>query len=358
VDVEAFRAEFPVLAKTAYLNAGTDGPLPRRSVEAAETRLRRELEHGRSGALHFLEVAQLAETLRGMLARLLNADVDEIALTRSTTDGINLVLSGLALGPEDEVLTSDEEHPGLLAPLAALHRRTGTAIRVVRFDDLPRAVGDRTKLIAVSHVSWMRGALAAVDALRERGTPLLLDGAQALGAMPVDVRALGCDYYAASGQKWLCGPDWTGSLYVRAERIDELGMPAPNYMTLADPKRPLALVPNSGARRFDGGLCPGPAAAAALESLRLLEEAGWEWLFERSAAQAANLRELLAPKAELVPGGATTLVSWRSRQPDVDVERFAAAGVIVRSIPGRPWVRASVGGWNSDADLERLAACL
>jgi selenocysteine lyase/cysteine desulfurase len=355
VDAEAFRAEFPVLETIAYLNAGTDGPLPRRSVEAAEARFRRELERGRSGALHFLEVAQLAEELRTRLARLLNAEVDEIALTRSTTAAVNVVLAGLTLGPEDEVLTSDEEHPGLLAPLAALHRRTGAAIRLARFDDLPLAASERTRLVAVSHVSWMRGAVAALDALRESGVPLLLDGAQALGAVPVDVRALGCDYYAASGQKWLCGPDWTGCLYVRAERIETLGMPVPNYMTLADPKRPLALVPNTGARRFDGGLYPGPAAAAALESVRLLEEAGWEWLFERSATQAAKLRELLAPKAELVPGGPTTLVSWRSENPDAAVERLAAAGVMVRSIPGRPWLRASVGAWSSDADLERLA---
>lgn len=358
MDAEAFRAEFPVLAGTAYLNAGSDGPLPRRSVEAAEARLRRELERGRSGALHSLEVAQLAEQLRGMLARLVNADVDEIALTRSTTEGVNVVLAGLELGPGDEVLTSDEEHPGLLGPLAALHRRTGAAIRLSRFDDLPDAVGERTSLIAVSHVSWVRGAVAAVDALRESGIPLLLDGAQALGAIPVDVRALGCDYYAASGQKWLCGPDWTGSLYVRADRVEALGMPAPNYMTLADPKRPLALVPKTGARRFDSGLYPGPTAAAALESVRLLDEAGWEWLFERSATQAAELRALLAPIVELVPGGPTTLVSWRSEDPDGAVERFAAAGVMVRSIPGRPWLRASVGAWSSDADLERLATSL
>jgi L-cysteine/cystine lyase len=358
VDTEVFRGEFPVLAKTAYLNAGSDGPLPRRAVEAAEARLRRELEHGRSGARHFLEVAQMGEELRQKIAPLVNANVDEIALTSSTTAGVNVVLAGLNLGPGDEVLTSDEEHPGLLAPLAALHRRTGTQIRLARFEDLPHAVGEQTSLIAISHVSWMRGALAAVDSLRGSGRPLLIDGAQGLGAVPVDVQALGCDYYAASGQKWLCGPDWTGFLYVRSSRVETLGMPAPNYMTLADPKRPLALVPNSGARRFDGGLYPGPAAAAALESLRLLERAGWEWLFERSRTQATKLRELLEPRVELVPGGPTTLVSWHSDAPDAEVERFAAAGVIVRSIPGRPWLRASVGAWNSDADLERLAAGL
>jgi selenocysteine lyase/cysteine desulfurase len=358
VDADSFRAEFPVLERIAYLNSGSDGPLPRRSAEAMEARLRHELEKGRSGARHSLELAVLGEELRGRLAATMNADVDEVALTRSTTDGINVVLAGLDLDAGSEVLTSDEEHPGLLAPLAALHRRSGASVRVAPFAKLDEAVTSRTSLIAVSQVSWMSGRVAPLERLRASGVPLLVDGAQALGAILVDVRALGCDYYAAAGQKWLCGPDMTGVLYVRAERIEALGVPWPNYVTLGDPKRPLALVPSAGARRLDGGFPAGPIAAGALEAVRLLEEVGWDWLFERAATQAAKLRELLAAKAELISGGPTTLVSWRSDDPEAAVERLAAAGVVVRSIPGRPWLRASVGAWNSDADLERLVACL
>jgi selenocysteine lyase/cysteine desulfurase len=356
VDADAFRAEFPVCERTAYLNAGTDGPIPRRSAEAAEARLRHELEHGRSGARHFLEVAVLGEELRSRLAALMNAELDEVALTRSTTDGINVVLTGLRLGPDSEVLTSDEEHPGLLAPLATLHQRCGASIRVVRFDRLAAEVSERTNLIAVSHVSWMTGAIAPLDGIRKSGVPILLDGAQALGAIPVDVRALGCDFYAAAGQKWLCGPDATGVLYVRAERIAELGVPWPNYMTLQDTKRPLALLPNTGARRFDCGFIAGPTAVAALDSVKLLEEAGWPWVYERAAAQASKLRELLGRRA--VAGGPTTLVSWRADEPDAAVEHLAGKGVVVRSIPTRAWLRASVGAWSSDQDLERLLAAV
>jgi selenocysteine lyase/cysteine desulfurase len=358
VDPVAFRAEFPVLERIAYLNAGTDGPIPRHSAQAAKARLEHELVRGRSGARHFLEVATLTEELRGRLAALMNADVDEVALTRSTTDGINVVLAGLPLGPKDEVLTSNEEHPGLLAPLAALHRRGGVAVRVVPLARLAEAVGEKTRLIAVSHVSWMTGALAPLEALRQSGVPLLVDGAQGLGAIEVDVRALGCDFYAAAGQKWLCGPDGVGALFASEQRIRELGVPWPNYMTLKDAKRPLALIPNTGARRLDGGLLPGPTAAAALESVRMLEQAGWAWVFERAAGQTAKLRELLAGVAEVVPGGPTTLVSWRSERPDEMVERLAAEGIVVRSVPGRSWVRASVGAWSSDDDLERLAAAI
>jgi L-cysteine/cystine lyase len=186
----------------------------------------------------------------------------------------------------------------------------------------------------------------------------LLDGAQGLGAVPVDVRALGCDFYAASGQKWLCGPDATGFLYVASSRIQDLGVPWPSYMTLSDTKRPLALEPGSGARRFDAGFFAGPVAAAALESVRLLEEAGWSAVFERGATLASWLRALLAKKAAVIPGGATPLVSWEQPDPDAAVFKLAELGIVVRSVPNRPWLRASVGAWNAEEDLERLVAAL
>jgi L-cysteine/cystine lyase len=359
VDLERFRAEFPVLAHRAYLNTGTDGPLTRRASEAARAQLEIELRDGRSGVTHFSRIGRLAEDLRTRLARLLNADLDEVALTRSTTDGINVVLAGLGLREGDEVLTSDEEHPGLLAPLGAL-RKKGISIRTAPFSEIAGAVGSRTRLIAVSHVSWMRGLVAPVSELRATGVPLLLDGAQALGAMPVDMRALRCDFYAAAGQKWLCGPDATGVLFVRRERIEELGIPWPSYMTLADTTRPLELVPGPGARRFDGGMIVGPLAAAAIASLEVLETAGWSWVFERARRQAQALRDRLTDKVSVLAGGPTTLVAWQPTGVSDDqgafelVQRLEAEGVIVRAFPGKPWLRASVGAWNSDADLERL----
>jgi selenocysteine lyase/cysteine desulfurase len=361
VDVERFRSEFPVFARRAYLNTGTDGPLPTRAVTPAAARLDRELQNGRSGAEHAASLGRMGEELRARLAGLIGASADEVALTHSTTEGINIVLSGLRLQEGDEVLTSDEEHPGLLAPLGTLQRR-GVVVRQVPLADIADYTGKRTKLIAVSHVSWMRGLVAPVEELAAADPPLLLDGAQGLGAMPVDVRTLGCDFYAAAGQKWLCGPDGTGVLYVRGDRIEDLGVPWPSYMSLSDPAHPLDLAPAPGARRFDGGEAAGPIIAAVLGSLDVLEEAGWNWIFATSRQQAQKLRELLADRVELIQGGPTTLVTWRPPAVRDDqgafeqVQRLEAADVIVRAFAGKPWLRASVGAWSSDADLERLVA--
>jgi L-cysteine/cystine lyase len=348
-----------VLATRAYLNAGTDGPLPARSAEAARARYEHELREGRSGPVHWDGLEALCESARSRLAALMGAAADEVALTRSATDAINLVLGGLELGPGDEVLTTDEEHAGLLAPLAAFARRTRAVVRVAPFARVADAVGERTRLIAVSHVSWMSGQAVAPDPPRKTGIPLLLDGAQGLGAVPTDVRALGCAFYAAAGQKWLCGPDGTGALFVAREWIERLGMPRPGYGTSVQPSDPLALEPRPGARCFDTGSPNGPALAGALAALDVLEDLGWERAFERSAASAARLAAAIGERREVLGPRGSPLVTWvTDRDAEEQVASLAERGVIVRDIPGRPWLRASVGAWNSDEDLERLLAAL
>lgn len=356
MDAAAFRAEFPVLERVAYLNAGTDGPVPRRGHDAALDRLRVELEGGRSGAAYFEGLKELATRLRDRLAGFLGAAADDVALTRSTTDGVSTALAALRdLGPGDEVLTSDEEHPGLLAPLEVARRRAGFQVRVGRFAELADAVGPRTKLVACSHVSWVGGQVVDAAAIRASGARLLLDGAQGLGAVPVDAHALDCDFYAASGQKWLCGPDGSGCLYVRRELADALDPPWPSYMSLAEPARALELLVHEGARRFDMGVAPGPATSWALAAADLLAEAGLAELGARAADGAARLAtELEARGREVAPRGRSTLVSWRSPDAEAEVARLAERGVVVRNLPGLGLVRASVGAWTSDGDLERL----
>ena len=230
-----FRSQFPVLEHLAYLNAGTEGPLPLLAAAAVREQLELELRGGRCGPDYFESLKDMAAELRTRYAAVLGCSPGELALTGSTTDGVNTVLAGLDLGAGDEILTSEEEHPGLLAPLGLARRRHGVSVRVVPFAELPDAVSPATRLVACSHVSWVNGRVLDARALAGSGVPLLLDGAQAAGAVPVDVRGLGCDFYAASGQKWLCGPEGSGCLFVRSERIDELMIPWPGYGSLGDP---------------------------------------------------------------------------------------------------------------------------
>jgi L-cysteine/cystine lyase len=185
--------------------------------------------------------------------------------------------------------------------------------------------------------------------------PVLLDAAQALGAVPVDVRALGCDFYAASGQKWLCGPEGSGCLFVREDRLEDLVVPWPGYGSLADPQLALEFEPALGATRLDHGFPAGLRSAWASASLELFDEAGWEWVHERALSLASWLASLLAERGlEVRERGRSTLVSWRVDDPQAEVTRMAERGFVTRSVPERELVRASVGAWSSEDELERF----
>ena len=247
---------------------------PAAAVDAVRRRIEAEAADGRCGRRYHEQVLELATRLRAGYARVLGCRPSDVALTGSTTDGVNTVLGGLSFSPGDEILTSDEEHPGLLAPLGLARKRHGVTVRVVPFADIAEAVSEKTRLVACSHVSWVGGRVLDTAAIRATGVSLLLDGAQSVGAVPVDVDELGCDFYAGSGQKWLCGPEGSGCLYVRPERLDDLVIPWPGYGSLADGMRALELLPADGAARFDHGYPVGIRSAHALAALDVFEAGG------------------------------------------------------------------------------------
>jgi selenocysteine lyase/cysteine desulfurase len=357
VDPELLRNEFPVLQHAAYLNAGSDGPLPARAVAAATAELERELARGRTRA-HFDRRRELEDELRRRYASLLGADSRDVALTTCTTEGIASVIAGLPLDSDDEIVTSNEEHPGLLGALAAARELRGVEIHEVPFGELDSAVGPRTRLVACSHVSWMTGRVAPAG-LADVDVPVLLDGAQGVGAIPTDVAELGCDAYAGAGQKWLCGPDGSGMLYVSPAMRELLAVPRRGYSNLADPTGGLDGALHDDARRFDTPALSAEAIACALGSLDVLESHGWEAVHARGAALAVRLVELLRESGrEVIERDETTLVSFTSPDAESERDRLADAGVLLRNIPDRPWLRASVGAWNDEADLHRLMATL
>jgi selenocysteine lyase/cysteine desulfurase len=357
MDAAALRAEFPVLADRAYLNAGTCGPLPHAAVQATLEVLDQAGSEGRTRE-YMDTLLALRDRQRAAYAAALGADPADVALTTCTSDGVVRVLAGLDLGPGDEVLTAPDEHPGLLGPLASLRARRGVEIRAVAFADLADAVRARTKLVACSHVSWVTGAVRP-EGLAALDIPVLLDGAQGVGAVPVDVAALGCAFYAGSGQKWLCGPVGTGMLWVAPAWRERLAPVGTTYINLADPTAALDGGPHPDARRHDAPAISAETLAAAVAAHDVLAAGGWAAVHSRAADLAATLAARLAEAGRTVaPRGRTTLVSWEDDDPEATRDRLLAEGIIVRNLPGTAYVRASVGAWNDEDDLERLLAAL
>ncbi len=352
------RALFPVLERFAYLNAGSLGPLSRPTLTAMEERLRFDQEQGRGGHGWFTSVLELRARVREELARLIGASPTQMALTDSTTDGCNIVLSGLELGPDDEVVTTDSEHPGLLLPLHV----SGARVRVAEVAARPTAnalqailscVTPRTRLLALSHVLWTTGQVMPLHELkRETGLPILVDGAQSVGTIPVEVGEL--DYYTVSCQKWLCGPEPLGALYVRDPEELRVGIPSGFAQKSLEPDG--RFVPAEGAARFDSGWLATPSLAGLEAALA----GAPEWRFERAAEMAALCRAALRERFEIVGDGEqSTLVSFvPAGEAAAEAARLYDAGVIVRDLPGTGWLRASCGWWTSGEDIDRLVSAL
>lgn len=347
---EEARAQFPVLESRAYLNAGTTGPLARPTVAAVIEAVERDTREGRSGGEWIEQILAMREEARRGLAAVIGVEPELLALTDSTSRGCAVVVSGLGLTPDDEIVTTDQEHFGLIGSVYA----SGARVVVCDADEdaILAAVTPRTRLIATSHVLWTTGRRLDLERLGESHVPLLIDGAQSAGAIEVDATAI--DFYTVSPQKWLCAPEQTGGLYVRDP--ERLRVATPGHFAAASYEPTGAFEPRPGALRFDAGWTAAPTLAGLLAALATHPE----WRYERAAATAAGCRELLEDIVDVVtPSGHSTLVSFRPRgEPAEIVTKLDADGVIVRELPGRDLVRASVGWWTSEDDLERLAAGL
>jgi L-cysteine/cystine lyase len=349
-----------VLEQFAYLNAGTFGPLSRATLDEMAKLRRWEGKHGRGGKEYFESMLARRDVVRALLAEQISVPAEHVTLTDSTTQGVHIVVSGLALGPGDEVVTTDAEHFGLTGPLAA----SGADLRIATvrnaaaadiFELIHAQVTPRTRLIAISAVSWIDGTCFPWQELREAtNVPVLVDGAQSAGAIEVDATA--ADFYTVSAQKWLCGPDATGALFVAdPESLPPrlVAYPGAASYDIAEG----TWEPKAGALRYDPTFTPATSLVGLEAALRELPAGR----FERARELAERCRELLIGEGYVVvtEQGQGTLVSFRWAG---DTAAAAASlydqGVIVRELPGTGLLRASVGWWNDGSDLERLVEAL
>ncbi len=352
------RAQFPALERVAYLNAGSMGPVARPTIEAMKARHDADLERGRGGKPYIDEMLALRGQARAALAGVVHVDPANVALTTSTTEGCNIVLAGLELGRDDEIVTTDSEHFGLLGPMQASPAKVRVArIRARPPEDALEAimaeVTPKTKLLALSHVSWLTGNLLPIEELQEAtGLPVLVDGAQSGGAIPVEASRF--DFYTLSGQKWLCGPDSTGGLYIKDP--EALRVARPTYFSQLEHDEAGVYTPREGAQRFDGGWFPTSSLAGLVAAIELVPH----WAFHHATEIAARCHALLTERFTVVTApGQATLVSFEPRENATEcAARLYDAGVVVRDMPNTPWVRVSCGWWTNDHDLDRLCSAL
>jgi selenocysteine lyase/cysteine desulfurase len=321
------RGQFNLVDGFTFMNNGTLGPTPRAVLETSE-RVAREISEDPSNGYREAD----RDVVRQHVAAFVGATVDEIALLRSTSEGMNVFTHGIDWRPGDEVLMCTHEHGGGTGPYRTLEARRGIKIKTIDVPAPPssvdqivslydKAITPKTRVIMVSHITYVTGLVMPVrelsDLAHRRGLLISVDGAHPVGMMEVSFKEIGCDHYSAAGQKWLLAGTGTGICYIRRDLQDQI-WPLMGYV---DPKSMAANV--RGARKYESnGQKHVPSVLGMAAAMDLQETIGRKNIEARVRSLSQRVREGL----EDIPG----VKMWTSPDP-----RFSAALTLfsIRDIP-------------------------
>lgn len=364
---------FPILNESDYFNHCSISPLPTPSALAVQTYA---ADFNRVGGAVWLKWAQSMDRTREHAATMIGATPAEIGFVANTTHGVLCIANSLAWRPGDNIVTAEHEFPANVYPWMNLRRR-GVALRVVperedytfSADDFLARIDERTRLVAVSLVQFSTGCRMPVERLgaicRERGILFCVDAIQGMGAMPVNVDAIGADFLMADTRKWLLGLEGFGLLYVRRSRLDLLDetmtgwLARERFMDFDDLEQPVV----AEARRFEAGAPCMIGSVAAAESLGWFVRVGVENVWSRIEALNARLREglprigytVVSPAGD---GQRSGIVACH--KPGIDpaqtAGRLAKANIHVTTRRG--WLRIAPHGYNQPGQIDRLLSAL
>ena len=368
MDLTDLRADVPALEDSIYFNTGASGPSPRRIVEATESALEHHAYDAPANEGMYAAAFNAFDAARGAVSGLIGAEPAEIALTGSTTDGINRIAGAIDWSEGDVVVRTDLEHAAGVLPWRRLERERGVEVRVLETEggrlDLEdvKAVAEEARLFCVSSLTWTHGTRLPIEEVVEiahdADARVLVDAVQSVGQTPVDVRGWGADLVAGAGHKWLLGPFGAGFLYVREGVETELVPNAIGYRSVEDPNAE-AYEYKPGAARFEVGTA-SPALYAGLEEATALhEEIGTVAIESRIETLTDRLKDGIDDERLLSPRTYESgLVTIADDDPEATVERLSEKGIVVRSLPYPEAIRASVHAFNTPEDVDALLEAL
>ncbi|MCH2674522.1 MAG: aminotransferase class V-fold PLP-dependent enzyme [Dehalococcoidia bacterium] len=378
VDIEKIRSQIPVLAHTAYLNTGWSGPPPARVAQAMKNRIDQELEQGPIMPEVLAAGREIQAQAREAAARIFNASVEEVLVTRNTTEGLNIVLSGLDWNQGDEIIICDMEHGSVIAPAQLIGQRYGVGVKVVDLEMLDSraaivskieaAFTPKTRMVFISHILYATGRRMPAEELRmltkDRGILLMLDGAQTGGHIELDMASSGFDFYSIPGQKWILGYEGSGALFMRREHLERIHPAHTGGRGVASPADAHNFQPvTDSMEKFLGGSVSVPVQVAFLEATKFIEEIGIKNIEERNL----DLAESAKAKLSEVPG--VTVHSPLERRDSSGLVSFSIAGqepvpiveklwenhrLVVRQVGYPAGVRASLHFFNTEEEVDLL----
>lgn len=368
MDLEELRADIPALDGGTYCNWGASGPSPRSVVDRIETTLEHhEYESPNAEGMYPFAFDVFDET-RSTVASFVNASPEEIALTQSTTDGINRVATALEWSAGDEVLVTDVEHSAGRLPWYRLERDRGITVNVLETDrgridpdELAAAASDAT-LVCFSAIDWLYGRRQPVsdlvDVVQDAGAYALVDAVQVPGQTSLDVEEWGADIVAAAGHKWLLGPWGAGFLYVDESIVDDFEPTSVGYRSVVEPNE-ADFTFKAGAPRFEVATV-NPATYAGLQAaIETMTSVGLDAVEERIRGLTEYLKDGLSAERLRSPEAFHSgLVSIATANPEATVESLADTGVRIRALPAPETVRVSLHAVNDESDVDAVLSGL
>lgn len=372
--VAQVRADMPALTGRVFLNAGSLCPTPTPIMESYFSSYRDWHAGGAGHPAHY-EAMRDGVTMitKVKLARLLNCLPEEVTLTGNATEGVNIVAFGLDWKPGDEVIITDAEHPANSVVWIHNRERFGIKLRFLPVYHDPETVlvrlegmlNERTRLVAVSHVLSATGRILPVRDItkmaHQNGSLVLVDGAHAVGQMPVDLRDLGCDFYTTNGHKWLFGPAGTGLLFVRQELQDEV---RPSFVGDTGGKvfvnrEDGSYTPPSDGRRYEYATRNWPLYEALGLAVDYVNDIGIGNIRQRVSYLTEYLKAGLAEIPELdmwspdAPEDSAGLVcfGFKGRSAPIISAHLESRGIFLRHVTDH-LLRASLGYFTLEQELD------
>lgn len=368
MDPATLRSQIPALEETVYLNTGASGPVPEPVVTAAKDRLHTQAVEAPATGRVYEAANTVYEAARERIAAHLGVSPATIGLVESTADGLGAAVAALDWSPGDVVVRTDTEHPAGILPWARLKERFGVEIRILETDHgridhdaFAAAVAD-AQAVCLSSVCWQSGTRRPVDDLAaiaaDAGTTVIVDAVQSIGQQPVQPGDWSVDILAGSTHKWPLGLWGGGFVYCAPEVTAQLSPPVVGYRgveTITD----RAYTLTEGANRFEVSTSSPLPYAAAIEALETIEAIGYDTITQRINRLTGRLVERLSPERIVsVRPPESGLVTIAVEDGAAAVDRLAAEGIQVRTLPERDVIRVSVHVFNTAADIDALCAVL
>jgi L-cysteine/cystine lyase len=369
------RKNFPALSNKAYFNFGGQGTLPQEALDQIMASYKQVQTEGPWSSAAYRWLLDETDKTRRALSQQLGAPPELLALTQNATEGCNIAMWGVDWRPGDHLLLTDGEHMSIIATAKQIAARMHVELTYCPLtnlsaeecvDSVRKNLRPRTRLFVLSHILWNTGQVLPlediVDDCHEKEVPVLVDGAQSAGVLPLNVLDSKADFYAITGHKWFCGPEGVGALYVSEERLPDLQPTFSGWRGIRTDQNGQIIGLEEGAIRFETATAPFPLLSGLRKAIEIHDRWGnpserYEQIIKQASRLKSGLSSIdgvqcnkFSQESGLVAFAIPAIPSATA------VKRLESGNIILRSIPYPDCLRASVHYFTSDEEIDALVA--